>query len=166
LGERVGRFLARAPRAAGIALIGGTRRFLHRTVGAARGGLRLPQRHGLGRAIHAARQRVGGRGEIALRGGSSRIGMWRVFLVPFRLAPLQVFGVLGERGQLAFERGSLEQLLTPLELAAQLLLRIRQPLQCLACGFGIEPRERFLQLAQPLLELRRQRALQQVLHFL
>jgi len=92
--------------------------------------------------------------------------MWRVFLVPFRLAALQVFGVPGERGQLAFERSPLEQLLTPFELAAQLLLRIRQSLQCLARGFGIESRERFLQLAQPLLKLRRQRALQQLLYFL
>ena len=91
--------------------------------------------------------------------------MLRVRFRPFGLATLQVFRILGQGGELALDRRALEQLLTPLELAAQLLLRLRQALQRLACGLRIETRQRFLQLAQPLLELRRERPLQQLLHF-
>ena len=91
--------------------------------------------------------------------------MRRVLLRPFGLAALQILGVLGERRELTLDRRTLEQLLAPLELAAQLLLRFGQTLQRLPCGFRIETRERLLQLAQPLLELRREGALQQLLHF-
>jgi len=44
-------------------------------------------------------------------------------------------------------------------------LRLGEPLQRLPCSFGVELGQRFLQLAQPLLELRRDGALQQLLHF-
>ncbi len=91
--------------------------------------------------------------------------MLSLILIPFGLPALQVLGILGERGQLALERGALEQLLAPLELTPQLLLRLGEALQGLSGRLRIEPRERFLQLAQPLLELGRQRPLQQLLHF-
>src|SRR6266550_375573 len=90
--------------------------------------------------------------------------MLGLVLVPFGLPTLQVLGVLGERRQLALERGALEQLLAPFELTPQLLLRLGEALQGLSGRLRIEPRERFLQLAQPLLELGRQRPLQQLLH--
>ena len=44
-------------------------------------------------------------------------------------------------------------------------MRFGEALEGLSGRLGIEPRERFLQLAQPLLELGRQRPLQQLLHF-
>src|SRR5258707_11404352 len=91
--------------------------------------------------------------------------MLSLILIPFGLPALQVLGILGERGQLALERGALEQLPAPLELTPQLLLRLGEALQGLSGRLGIEPRERLLQLAQPLLELGRQRPLQQLLHF-
>src|SRR5207247_1001252 len=128
----------------------------------ARRGLRLLQRDGLPGALHTAGERVGGRRQIALGGRCRRVGMLRLVLVPFGLPTLQVLRVLGERRQLALERGALEQLLAPLELTPQLLLRLGEALEGLSGRLGIEPRERFLQLAQPLLDLGRQRPLPQL----
>jgi len=47
----------------------------------------------------------------------------------------------------------------------RLSVRFGEPLQRLTRRFGIEPRERFLELAQPLLQLRRERPLEEPLHF-
>src|SRR2546427_12574551 len=69
------------------------------------------------------------------------------------------------RAQRPLHGGPLEQLPAPLELGLELLLRLGEPLQRLPCSFGVELGQRFLQLAQPLLELPRGGALQQLLHF-
>jgi len=99
-------FLPRAPRAPGIALAGGIRGLLHRPLGLGVAACDCCSGTVWPRGPRP-RQRVRGRGEIALSGGGGGIGVLRVVLVPFRLAPLQVFGVPGERGELAFERGRL-----------------------------------------------------------
>src|ERR1041384_6940863 len=91
--------------------------------------------------------------------------MLSVGLRPFRLAAVEVLRILGERCELTFLRGALEELLAALELVPQLLLCFGELLKRLARRLGIESRERVLQLAQPLLELRRERALQQLLDF-
>src|SRR5438876_6463927 len=153
LRERVGGLLSRCPRAARVALARGVRGFLHGALRAARGALRILQGHGLAGTVHPFGQRIGGRGEIALGGNRRGIGTLRLFPGPLGLAALQVLGVLGKRRQLALERGPFEQLLTPLQLTPQLLLRFGEALQGLAGRLGIEARERFLQLAEPLLEL-------------
>ena len=129
-------------------------------MGAPRGRLRLRERQRLSGALHTTGERIGGRGEVALRGNRRGVGVLRVLFGPFRLAALQIFSVFGERRELTLERRALEQLLAALELAAQLLLRFGETLQRLPRCFRIETRERLLQLAQPLLELRREGALQ------
>ena len=60
------------------------------------------------------------------------IGNTSFVAIPFLLPLPQVLGILRERGELAFERRAPEQLPAALELAPQLLLRLRQPLQGLA----------------------------------
>src|SRR5204863_358526 len=82
----------------------------------------------------------------------------RVRVVPFGLAPLQVFRVGRERGERALRRGALEQLAAPLQLGLELLLRFGKPLQRLPRGVRVELGERLLQLAESLLELGRDRA--------
>src|SRR5438093_1616473 len=101
----------------------------------------------------------------ARRGNRFGVGVLRVLFGPFRLAALQIFSVFGERRELTLERRALEQLFAALELPAQLLLHFGEPLQRLPGCLRIEPRQRLLQLAQPLLELRCEGALQQFLHF-
>src|SRR6266566_1023115 len=90
LRERVGGLLSRCPRAARVALARGVRGFLHGALRAARGALRILQRHRLAGTVHAFGQRIGGRGEIALGGSRRGIGTLRLFPGPLGLAALQV----------------------------------------------------------------------------
>src|SRR5438445_156386 len=69
-----------------------------------------------------------------------------------------------ERGERARRRGALEQLAAPLQLGFELLLRVGKTLQRLPRGVRVELGECLLQLAESLLELGRDGALQQLLH--
>src|SRR3989454_9678084 len=85
--------------------------------------------------------------------------------IPLRLAPPQVFGVGRERRERALDRGPAEQLFAALELCLELLLRLGEALKRTARRLRVEPRQRFLELAQSCRQLRRHRALQQLLNF-
>src|SRR5437667_1724282 len=145
---------------------------LHRALRLPRGLLRRRERglapgrqpEVLPHLLDAVRQRVGSLLERALPRRRRAVRAPRVRVVPFGLAPLQVFRVGRERGERALRRGALEQLAAPLQLGLELLLRFGKPLQRLPRGVPVELGERLLQLAESLLELGRDRALQQLLH--
>src|SRR5437773_471557 len=145
---------------------------LHRALRLPRGLLRRRERglapgrqpEVLPHLLDAVRQRVGSLLERALPRRRRAVRAPRVRVVPFGLAPLQVFRVGRERGERALRRGALEQLAAPLQLGLELLLRFGKPLQRLPRGVRVELGERLLQLAESLLELGRDRALQQLLH--
>src|SRR5947208_624488 len=145
---------------------------LHRALRLPRGLLRRRERglapgrqpEVLPHLLDAVRQRVGSLLERALPRRRRAVRAPRVRVVPFGLAPLQVFRVGRERGERALRRGALAQLAAPLQLGLELLLRFGKPLQRLPRGVRVELRERLLQLAESLLELGRDRALQQLLH--
>src|SRR6266480_1152807 len=147
--------------------------------GALHRGLRLPRgllrrrerglapgrrREVLPHLLDAVRQRVGPLLECALSRRRRAVRAPRVRFVPLGLAPLQVFRVGGERGERALRRGALEHLAASLQLGLDLLLRFGQPLQRLPRGVRVELGEGFLQLAESLLELGCDGALQQLLH--
>src|SRR6266702_688684 len=114
--------------------------------------------------LDAVRQRVGPLLERALPRRRRAVRAPRVRSVPLGLAPLQVFRVGRERGERALRRGALEQLAAPLQLGFELLLRFGKTLQRLPRGVRVELGECLLQLAESLLELGRDGALQQLLH--
>src|SRR5881296_3796373 len=118
-----------------------------------------------GYPLDAAGQGVRAVGERALPRRAGAVRPRRVLAIPLRLAPLQVLGVGRERRQRALDGGPAEQLLATLELSLELLLRLGEALQRAARGLRIEPRQRLLQLPQPRRQLRRHRALQQLLDF-
>src|SRR6266513_1311775 len=155
-----------------VGLPGGLGGPLHRGLRLPRGLLRRRERRlppgrrpeVLPHLLDAVRQRVRPLFERALPRRRRAVRAPRVRRVPFGLAPLQVFRVGRERSQRTLRCGALEQLAAPLQLGLELLLRFGKPLQRLSRGVGVELGERLLQLAEPLLELGRDRTLQQLLH--
>jgi len=68
--------------------------FLHGILGATRGGLRRFQRYRPTRPLDAVHKGVRRRSEVTLGGDGGGVGALRDFLIPLRLAPLKVLGVL------------------------------------------------------------------------
>src|SRR5438876_6392410 len=167
-GQLLLRCLAGPLRAGLVALPGGPSGALHRGLRLPRGLLRrlAPGRRPevLPHLLDAVRQRVGPLLERALPRRRRAVRAPRVRSVPLGLAPLQVFRVGRERGERALRRGALEQLAAALQLGLELLLRFGKTLQRLPRGVRVELGECLLQLAESLLELGRDRALQQLLH--
>ena len=132
--------------------------------------LRGPRQGWPGRAeilrdlVDPRRKRVGALRQGALARRRDAVGSRRVVAVPLALPALQVLRVGGQGGERPLRRRAPEQLLAALQLGLELLLRLGEPLERLARGLRIELRQRVLELAQPLLELRRHGALQQLLH--
>ena len=142
--ERIGGLLAGAACPARIALAGGISSFLHGILGATRGRLRRFERYRPPSPLDAVCEGVGRRSEVTLGGDGGGIGALCDFLIPLRLASLQILCVFRQGCQLSFERRALEQFLAALELMPQLLLRFRESLQRLTGRFRIEARQRFL----------------------
>src|SRR6266481_1663529 len=151
------------------ALVGSLRRALHRRPRRSR---RLTRRREAGPgsrakvlsdSVDAARQRVRAIGKRALSSGAGAVRARRV-LAPLCLAAPKVLRVGRERRERALDRGPTEQLLAPLQLSLELLLRFGQPLERAARRLRVEPRQRLLQLAQPRRQLGRHCALQQLLN--
>src|SRR6266702_5853895 len=171
-GQLLLRCLAGPLRAGLVALPGGPSGALHRGLRLPRGLLRRRERRlapgrrpeVLPHLLDAVRQRVGPLLERALPRRRRAVRAPRVRSVPLGLAPLQVFRVGRERGERALRRGALEQLAAPLQLGLELLLRFGKTLQRLPRGVRVELGECLLQLAESLLELGRDGALQQLLH--
>src|SRR5437016_4557572 len=171
-GQLLLRCLAGPLRAGLVALPGRPSGALHRGLRLPRGLLRRRERRltpgrrpeVLPHLLDAVRQRVGSLLERALPRRRRAVRAPRVRSVPLGLAPLQVFRVGRERGERALRRGALEQLAAPLQLGLELLLRFGKPLQRLPRGVRVELGECLLQLAESLLELGRDGALQQLLH--
>src|SRR6266436_1642501 len=137
------------------ALVGSLRRALHRRPRRSR---RLTRRREAGPgsrakvlsdSVDAARQRVRAIGKRALSSGAGAVRARRVLAVPLCLAAPKVLRVGRERRERALDRGPTEQLLAPLQLSLELLLRFGQPLERAARRLRVEPRQRLLQLAQP-----------------
>ena len=153
--------------------VGRLRGALHRTPGLpcrplGRGERRRPAGRRSQLLRHPAdrpRQRVGGAGEGTLARRRRAVRLRRRVAVPLSLAAPQVLRIGGERRQRALDRGAPEQLLTALQLGAELLLRFGESLERPAGRLRIELGQRLLQLAQSLLQLRGHRAPQQLLHF-
>src|SRR5947207_1414514 len=175
LGEPRQLLLRRLPGPLGaglVGLLGGLGGPLHRGLRLPRSLLRRRERRlppgrrpeVLPHLLDAVRQRVRPLFERALPRRRRAVRAPRIRRVPFGLAPLQVFRVGRERSQRSLRCGALEQLAAPLQLGLELLLRFGKPLQRLSRGVGVELGERLLQLAEPLLELGRDRTLQQLLH--
>src|SRR5438132_118338 len=167
-GQLLLRRLAGPLRAGLVALPGRPGGALHRGLRLPRGLLRRRERRltpgrrpeVLPHLLDAVRQRVGPLPERALPRRRRAVRAPRVRSVPLGLAPLQVFRVGRERRERALRRGALEQLAAPLQLGFELLLRFGKTLQRLPRGVRVELGECLLQLAQSLLELGRDGALQ------
>src|SRR6266478_6350627 len=78
-------------------------------------------------SVDAARQRVRSIGKRALSSGAGAVRARRVLAVPLCLAAPQVLRVGRERRERALDRGPTEQLLAPLQLSLELLLRCGWP---------------------------------------
>jgi len=134
--------------------VGGLRRASHRRPGILRRLLRRGERRGFlalrplmpggfqvrGHLLDAPRQRVGAVAERALPRRAGTVGPGRVLAVPLRLPALQVLGIRRERREGALDCRAAEQLLAPLELRFELLLRLREALEGPARSLRVEPR--------------------------
>ena len=155
----------------GASLVRRLRGALHRRACRAGGLLRRRERGAgarpevRGYPLDAAGQGVRAVGERALPRRAGAVRPRRVVAIPLGLTPPQVLGVGRERRQRALDGGPAEQLLTALELVLEQLLRLGEALERAARRLRIEPRQRLLQLPQPRRQLRRHRALQQLLDF-
>src|SRR5881396_248685 len=158
-------------RGRGVSVVRRLRGALHRRSRRAGGLLRRRERRAgarpevRGYPLDAAGQGVRTVGERALPRRAGAVRPRRVLAIPLGLTPLQVLGVGRERRQRALDGGPAEQLLATLELSLELLLRLGEALERAARRLRIEPRQRLLQLPQPRRQLRRHRALQQLLDF-
>src|SRR5439155_24284127 len=115
--------------------------------------------------LDAPRQGSRAVGRRALARGAGVVGPRSVLAIPLPLAPRRVLGVGRERRERTLDGGPAEQLLAALELRLELLLRLGEALERPARRLGVEPRHCFLQLTEPRRQLRRYRALQQLLDF-
>src|SRR6266480_1549231 len=117
------------------------------------------------RAVERAERLLAPRAGERVAPRPQRLGDRRQLLLRGLAGPLRAGLVaLPRRPGGALHRGLLEQLAASLQLGLELLLRFGQPLQRLPRGVRVELGEGFLQLAESLLELGCDGALQQLLH--
>ncbi len=118
----------------------------------------------LGRLRDAQRQGIAAGRQGAFTRGCRAVGPGPVVLIPVPLAALQVLGVRGERRQVPFSCGPLEERAAALQRLTELLLRSLQVLKRVARGLRVKACDRSLKLLEPLGQFRCEGPLQELSH--